>query len=59
MIAPPGFLERAVNDALGRVGHLALRNVEIVLFHVALPRQVAALLRAIRDPFFRPGRGGR
>ena len=34
VLAAAGFVERAVDDALGRVGQLVLRNVEI--FHGAL-----------------------
>ena len=37
VLAPAGLVERAVDDALGRIGQLVLRNVEIV-FHGALPR---------------------
>ena len=30
MIAPTRFIERAVDDAFGRLGHLVLRNIEIL-----------------------------
>jgi hypothetical protein len=38
MFAAPGFLERAIDDPFGRVGHFILRNIEI--FHCALHRQL-------------------
>ena len=52
VFAPAGFVERAVDDALGRVGQLVLRNVEI--FHGRPPRKrpIAAdrRQRAISEP---------
>ena len=37
VLAAPGFLERAIEHAFGRVGQFILRNIEI--FHCALHRQ--------------------
>jgi hypothetical protein len=58
MFPPPCFLERAIHDALGRVGHLALRDIEVVLFHGVLPRVIATPPRAISDPSLSVGGGG-
>jgi hypothetical protein len=38
VFAPAGLVERSIHDALGRIGQFALGNVEIILFHGALPR---------------------
>ena len=44
VLAPARFVERAIDDAFGRLGHLVLRNVEV--FHGRLPD--AATLRLYR-----------
>ena len=41
VLAAAGFVERAIDDALGRVGQFVLRNIEI--FHGALHRQRLSL----------------
>jgi hypothetical protein len=43
MIAPACFVERAIDHAFGRLGHLVLRNIEIL--HGRLPRRVLFRLR--------------
>ena len=50
VLAAAGLVERAIDDPLGRIGQLVLRNVEIVLFHGALHALIAACLTAIRGP---------
>ena len=55
VLAPARLFQRAIHHPLGRIGHLALRNVEVVLFHGALhaKRSVATSSTAISAPTFR------
>jgi len=54
MLAPAGFVERAIDDTRGRISQFALRNVEIVVFHGALHPRNADRLTAIRGPTVEP-----
>jgi hypothetical protein len=50
MFPAPGFLDGAIDDALGRVGQLGHGNVEIVFLHVALRPNLLSGVTAIRGP---------